>query len=192
MVQSCCSSLERLILVTTGNLLGVTLLGTEDLLVTVLLLLSLLSRGLFNLVSQTVSNQSVSWLELLGVSDRGVDQTEPSRLTTTVLGSETKDGDSVLFSLVNFSQLFSQLILRDVSSVWVQDIDNELSSGQQWVGDNLSGSDGNSVRLESMLIRVLDIQFHVTQSAREVGAEGFALGSACHTMVWPFNVRSWD
>lgn len=123
-------------------------LGTEDLLVSVLLLLSLLSGSLLDLLSQTVSDQSVSWLELLGVGNGLVDQTETGGLATTELGSEAENGNSVLVSLVNLSQLLSQLILGDVSSVWVQNVNDELSSGQQWVGDNLSGSDSNGVTLE--------------------------------------------
>lgn len=123
-------------------------LGTEDLLVSVLLLLSLLSGSLLDLLSQTVSDQSVSWLKLLGVGNGLVDQTETGGLATTELGSEAENGNSVLVSLVNLSQLLSQLILGDVSSVWVQNVNDELSSGQQWVGDNLSGSDSNGVTLE--------------------------------------------
>lgn len=138
---------ECLIGVSLGHLLGVGGLSTEDLLLSVLLLLSLLSGRLLNLLSQTVSNQSVGWLESLGVSNRLVDQAETGRLATTEVSSETENGDSVLVSLVQLGQLLSQLILGDVRSVWVQDVDDELSSGQQWVGDNLSSSDSNSVTL---------------------------------------------
>lgn len=122
-------------------------LGTEDLLVSVLLLLSLLSGSLLDLLSQTVSHQSVGWLKLLGVSNGLVDQTETGRLSSTELGSESENGNSVLVGLVQLSQLLSQLILGDVSSVWVQNVNDKLSSGQQWVGDNLSGSDSNGVTL---------------------------------------------
>lgn len=122
-------------------------MGTEDLLVSVLLLLSLLSGWLLNLLSQTVSDQSVGWLESLGVSNGLVDQTETGRLSTTELGSETEDGDGVLVGLVQLRQSLSQLVLGDVGSVWVQDVDDELSSGQQRVGDNLSSSDSNGVTL---------------------------------------------
>lgn len=123
------------------------LLCTEDLLISVLLLLSLLSGWLIDLLSQTVSHQSVGWLESLGVSDGLVDQTETGRLSTTELGSETKNGNSILVGLVQLRQSVSQLVLGDVSSVWMQDINDELSSGQQRVGDNLSSSDSNGVTL---------------------------------------------
>lgn len=141
-------ALKSLISVSLSNLLGVGGSSTKDLLVSVLLLLSLLSGRLLNLFSQTVSDQSVGWLESLGVSNGLVNQTETSGLSTTKLGSETENRDSVLVSLVQLSQSLSQLILGDVSSVWVQDVDDELSSGQQWVGDNLSSSDSNGVTLE--------------------------------------------
>lgn len=126
--------------------------GTEHLLLSVLLLLSLLSRGLLNLLSQAVSHQSVSWLESLGVSDRLVDQTETGGLSTTEVSSETEHGDSIFVSLVKLRQLLSQLILGHVWSVWVQNVNDELSSGQQWVGDDLSGSDSNSVTLPVSIV----------------------------------------
>ncbi|EEQ40410.1 hypothetical protein CLUG_04538 [Clavispora lusitaniae ATCC 42720] len=144
---------KSLISVSLSNLLGVGSLGTKDLLISVLLLLSLLSRRLLNLLSQTVSDQSVGWLESLGVSNGLVDQTETGRLSSTELGSETENRDSVLVGLVQLSQSFSQLILGDVSSVWVQDVNDELSSGQQWVGDNLSSSDSNGVTSTKLVIR---------------------------------------
>lgn len=121
--------------------------GTEHLLLSVLLLLSLLSGGLLDLLSQTVSHQSVSRLESLGVSNRLVDQTKTGRLSSTKLSSETENGDGVLVGLVQLRQLLSQLVLGDVGSVRVQDVDDELSSGQQRVGDNLSGSNSNGVTL---------------------------------------------
>lgn len=141
------SALNRLVLLSSSHLLSVSLLGTEDLLVSVLLLLSLLSGGLLHLLGQTVSNQSVSRLELLGVSSRLVNQTETGRLATTELGSETKHGDSILVGLVQLGQSLSQLVLGDVGSVRVQDVDDELLSGQQGVGNDLSGSDRNGVTL---------------------------------------------
>lgn len=125
-----------------------SLLSTEDLLVSVLLLLSLLSRSLLDLLGQAVSHQSVVGLESLGVLNGRVDQAEAGRLATTEGSSETEDRHGVLLSLVDLGQLVSQLILGDVGSVGVDDVDDELSSGQQGVRDNLSGSDSNSVRLD--------------------------------------------
>lgn len=136
-----------LIGLSSGNLLGVGLMGTEDLLVSVLLLLSLLSGWLLNLLSHAVSDQSVGWLESLGVGNGLIHQTETGGLSTTEVGSESEDGDGVFVGLVQFGQSLSQLVLGDIGSVGVQDVDDELSSGQQWVGDNLSSSDSNGVTL---------------------------------------------
>ena len=136
-----------LIGLSSGNLLGVGLMGTEDLLVSVLLLLSLLSGWLLNLLSHAVSDQSVGWLESLGVGNGLIHQTETGGLSTTEVGSESEDGDGVFVGLVQFGQSRSQLVLGDIGSVGVQDVDDELSSGQQWVGDNLSSSDSNGVTL---------------------------------------------
>ncbi|KAH3667593.1 hypothetical protein OGATHE_003116 [Ogataea polymorpha] len=130
----------------SGLLLGLSL-STKDLLASVLLLFSLLSGGLFNLLGKTVSDESVGWFEFLGVSNRVVDETETGRLSTTESGSEAKHRDRVLLNFVKSRQLVSQLVLGHVGSVWVDDIDDKLSSVQQWVGDDLSGSDGDSVRL---------------------------------------------
>lgn len=141
------SSPPRLISVSLGNLLSVLLLGTEDLLLSVLLLVSLLSRSSFNLFGQAVSDQSVLGFESLGVFNRRVDQTETGRLATTEGSSETENRNGILFSLVDFGQLFSQFILGDVTSVGVDNVNDELSSRQQGVGDNLSSSDSDSVRL---------------------------------------------
>jgi hypothetical protein len=121
-------TLSKLISVSSSSSLGGTLGSTKDLLLSVLLLLSLLSGSLFNLLGQSVSDQSVSWLKLLGVSSGLVDQTETSGLTSTELGSETENGNGILVGLVGLSQSFTQLVLGDVWSVWVQDVNDELSS----------------------------------------------------------------
>lgn len=144
--------LVHLISVSSCGPLSSTLGGTKDLLVSVLLLLSLLSGGLLDLGGQAVSDQSVGRLELLGIGNGLVDQTEAGGLATTELSSEAKDGDSVLLNLVDLRQLLTELVLGDVGSVGVQDVNDELSSGQQGVGDNLSGSDSHSVTLQGLLV----------------------------------------
>lgn len=55
---------------------------------------------------------------LLGV----VDESETSALTTTVLGTETEDGDLVLVGLVQVGELVAELVLGDVGAVGVEDI----------------------------------------------------------------------
>lgn len=122
-------TLSKLISVSSSSSLSGTLGSTKDLLLSVLLLLSLLSGSLVNLLGQSVSDQSVSWLKFLGVSSGLVDQTETSGLATTELGSETENRNGILVGLVGLGQSFTQLVLGNVWSVWVQDVNDELSSG---------------------------------------------------------------
>ncbi len=141
-------TLKGLVLSSLSLLSSISSLGTEDLLVSVLLLLSLLSRWLLNLVGKTSSHQSVVRFELLGVSNTVINQTKTSRFSTTVLSSETKDRDTVLLGLVQISQLLLQLVLGNICLGWMDNINHKLSSLQQWVADDLSGSDSDSVRLK--------------------------------------------
>ena len=122
-------TLSKLISVSSSSSLSGTLGSTKDLLLSVLLLLSLLSGSLVNLLGQSVSDQSVSWLKFLGVSSGLVDQTETSGLAATELGSETENRNGILVGLVGLGQSFTQLVLGNVWSVWVQDVNDELSSG---------------------------------------------------------------
>lgn len=125
--------------------------STKDLLLSVFTLSSLLSGWFFTLFGQTVSNQSVSWFEFFQVSNGVVDQTETSGFTTTVLSSETENRNSVLVNLVNGGQFFTQFSLGNVSSVWMQNVNDELTSSKKRVGDNLSGSDSNCVTLYNLV-----------------------------------------
>ena len=113
-------TLSKLISVSSSSSLSGTLGSTKDLLLSVLLLLSLLSGSLVNLLGQSVSDQSVSWLKFLGVSSGLVDQTETSGLATTELGSETENRNGILVGLVGLGQSFTQLVLGNVWSVWIQ------------------------------------------------------------------------
>ena len=129
-------------LITSGSL-GLSLAGTKDLLTTVLLLVSLLSRGLLNLLAETVSDEAVAGLELLKSINRVVNKTETSRLTTTVLGLQTENRDSVLLRVVDAGELLTEVILGDVSSVGVENVNDELTTSKKRVSDELSSADGN-------------------------------------------------
>lgn len=83
---------------------------------------TLLSAGLLNLGSGTNADQTVVRLELLQGLVGVVDQSETSALATTVLRTETEDGDLVLVGLVEVGQLVTELILGDVGAVGVEDI----------------------------------------------------------------------
>jgi hypothetical protein len=72
-----------------------------------------------------------------------VDQTEPGRPSTSKLGLESESGDSALVSLVQGGELLVELGLGDGGSGGVEDVDDELSSVEETVGDELAGSDGD-------------------------------------------------
>lgn len=109
----------RLVLVLLGALgLG----GTAELLGAVLPLLALLSAGLLDLCASTDADQTVEGLELLQGLLGVVDESEASALTTTVLRTETEDGDLVLVGLVQVGELVAELVLGDVGAVGVEDI----------------------------------------------------------------------
>lgn len=72
-----------------------------------------------------------------------VNQTETSGSTTTELGLESKGGNPGLVGLVESAKLLVDLSLGDGSSGGVENVDNELTTVQKSVGDELSGSDGD-------------------------------------------------
>lgn len=136
------------------RLLGLLLLlggkldtGSSDLLVSVLSLLSLLSRSLLDLGGKAVSDLSVGRLKLEQSLGRVVDETEAGGLSSSELGSQAKDGHGVLLGVVGASQLLSQLVLGHVGGRGVQDVNDKLSSAEEGVSDELSGSDSDGVGL---------------------------------------------
>ena len=82
----------------------------------------MLSASLLDLGGHAVSDPSVVGLELLESCVVVVDKGEASRLSTTVLGSETEDGDCVLGGLVELSELLTEFVLGDVGSAGVEDV----------------------------------------------------------------------
>lgn len=84
--------------------------------------LTLLSRGLLDLVGLSVADESVVWLELLHGLGGIVEEGEAGALAATVLGAETEDGDLVLGDLVERGELLAELILGDVGTRWVEDV----------------------------------------------------------------------
>ena len=72
-----------------------------------------------------------------------VNQPKPSRPATSKLGLESKSANSALVSLVQGSELFVELGFADGGSGGVEDVDDELASVEETVGDELAGSDGD-------------------------------------------------
>jgi hypothetical protein len=73
-----------------------------------------LARRLLDFGCKAVPNLAVCGLELLQALFGLVDQGETSRLSTTEVGAETKDGDSILVNLVELGELGPKVILGDV------------------------------------------------------------------------------
>lgn len=84
--------------------------------------LTLLSRGLLDLVGLAVAHKAVVWLELLHGLGGVVKEGETRALAATVLCPETEDGDLVLGQLVELGQLLAELIFGDVGARWVEDV----------------------------------------------------------------------
>ena len=83
---------------------------------------TLLSGRLLDLGGHANTDKTVVRLELLHGLVGVVDESETSRLATTVLGAETENGDLVLVGLVELGELLAELILGDVGTVGVEDI----------------------------------------------------------------------
>ena len=102
-----------------------------------------------------------------------VNQSKPSRPPTSKLGLESKRADSALVSLVQGGELFVELGFGDGGSGGVEDVDDELSSVEESVGDELAGSDGDRAGgiLARRAARVL------VRTTREVGVATGSGGS---------------
>jgi hypothetical protein len=124
-------------------------LGTLDLcrtsegLLSVLALLALLSGSTLGLGGEANAHQSVLRLELLHGLGGVIDESEAGGLATTELGSETEDGDLVLLGLVERTELLTELLLGDVGTVGVEDVNDHLLTAQQRVADELASSEGD-------------------------------------------------
>ena len=73
-----------------------------------------------------------------------VNESETSSLATTELGVESIDNNVSSVNLELLGEFLSDLLLGDGGSVWVEDINSHLSSGEQRVSKDLLGSDNDS------------------------------------------------
>jgi len=117
--------------------------GTSRLLGPVLTLFALLAGGLLNLGCLSESNKTVVGFEFFKSVIRVVNQCEPSRLATSILCAETKNGDLVLVGLVQLSELGPEIVLGDIRSVGVENVDNHLLPSKKGIADELTSSQGN-------------------------------------------------
>lgn len=93
---------------------------------------TLLPAGTLGLGGKANTAETVEGLELLHRLGRVVDEGEAGGLATTELGAQTEDGDLVLLSLVQATDLLAELLLGDVGTVGVQDVTIRIL-GQQTV-----------------------------------------------------------
>lgn len=83
---------------------------------------TLLSAWLLDLACKSNTDQSVVGFEFLQCLWRIVDESETGCLSTTELSLKTEDVNLVLAGLVETGKLFSELVLGDIGTVWVEDI----------------------------------------------------------------------
>ena len=72
-----------------------------------------------------------------------VNESETSSLATTELGVESIDNNVSSVNLELLGEFLSDLLLGDGGSVWVEDINSHLSSGEQRVSEDLLSSDND-------------------------------------------------
>ncbi|GMT25273.1 hypothetical protein PFISCL1PPCAC_16570, partial [Pristionchus fissidentatus] len=130
----------------------ILLSSSESLLLSVLSLLALLATSSLDLLGGSVLDESVLGLELLGQVKSVVDQSESDALSASELATESEGNDQIRSGLVQRSQLLLDLSLGDRGARRVDDLDDHLLSGEQAVGDDLSGTDRNDVTHDWLLL----------------------------------------
>jgi len=121
---------------------GLDLLGTTEFLGTVLSFLPQFSCWPFLLSGQPGSNQPISGLKLFLRLLVIVDQRKSGALPSTKVCLEAESNDTSLVGLVEGSELLRELVLWDIRPGGVEDVNDELTSGQETVGDEFPCADG--------------------------------------------------
>lgn len=91
----------------------------------------------------THSDETVSGFELLLGSLIIVDQSKSSAPSSTKLCSETEGHDAGLVGFVKSSQLLGEVGSRDIGAAGVEDVDNELTTREESVGDEFACAQSN-------------------------------------------------
>ena len=118
------------------------LLSSSDLLGLVLDVLLDTAPNSLGLLDDSGSDKSVLGLELLGLINRLVDNTETNRSTTSVLGLETvNECTGLILNLVHSAKLCRDLLLRCTNGTGVKDLNGKLLPCEERVGHELLGSD---------------------------------------------------
>jgi uncharacterized protein YejL (UPF0352 family) len=100
-----------------------------------------------NCKGSTYSYKTVLGLELLGRFQRVVDKGEASGLATTELSLVAEAENNILLSLVHLGNLLTKLILGDVSTAGMDNINDHLLALEQAVSEELSSPDRDRVGL---------------------------------------------
>jgi len=132
---------KRLLLL--GSFGRLDLFGAAELLGTVLPLLPQFARRLFDLGRQLGANEPVLRLKLFLRRLVVVDQRKAGTPPATKLCPETKGDDTVLVGLVESGEFLRQVCLGDVWTRGMQDVNDELTAGQEAVGDEFASAQGN-------------------------------------------------
>jgi len=118
------------------------LAGTAQLLGTVFTLLPQLTGGLVLFGDKARPNQSVLGLKLFLRSLIIVDQSKACAPSTTEMCPEAERNDTVFVRFVDRGELLRKLSLGDIWPGRVEDVDHELFTGQETVGNEFSCADG--------------------------------------------------
>lgn len=126
-----------------GSFGRLDLFGAAELLGTVLPFLPQLARRLVDLGRQLGANQPVLRLKLFLRRLVVVDQREPGTPATTKLRPETKSDDAVFVGLVESREFLGEVGLGDGGAGGMEDIKHELTAGEETVGDEFAGAQGD-------------------------------------------------
>jgi 3-dehydroquinate dehydratase len=118
------------------------LLGTTDLLGTVLLFLALLASG-FGGGSKTLTDQAIFGFESLERIDIVVNESETGRFGTTEISLETENNNGFLVDRVHFGNLLTNVSLGAVGQTGMDDVQDHLLTSQQTVGHELTSTKSN-------------------------------------------------
>ena len=124
----------------TGRVGSLGLSDTSDFLHSTLHFLQHLSSCLLWWdLSEFISKEHALGVALLSGVNIIVDAGESGGSTTTELGVESEDGDSFWLNLEHSFKLGLNGNLGDGSLIWMDKLNNELLSLEEWVVDHLSG-----------------------------------------------------
>jgi hypothetical protein len=122
----------------TGRVGSLGFGDTSDFLHSTLHFLEHLSSLLGLLGSEFISEEHALGVALLSGVNIIVDAGESGGSTTTELGVESEDGDSFWLNLEHSFKLGLNGNLGDGSLIWMDKLNNELLSLEEWVVDHLS------------------------------------------------------